>query len=170
VKDGPDCGLTIQCGLRSLQLAATSCSLQHAQLYSCTHGRVLYAVLYIHIIQTFYTHSSIHPTHGVEGRQDMVFHYSILKQSLHVVGWCHSACRLLFFQGLLRGPFLWCSPISQGLPKGHRAFPSTYSMMQEVSLPQITFVGARDVWPPASCPDYLVNSMVRFVWGPCSMS
>jgi hypothetical protein len=47
------------CAVRSLQLAATSCSLQHAQLYSCTHGRVLYVVLYIRIIQTFYTHSSI---------------------------------------------------------------------------------------------------------------
>jgi hypothetical protein len=47
------------CVVRSLQLAATSCSLQHAQLYSCTHGRVLYIVLYIRIIQTFYTHSSI---------------------------------------------------------------------------------------------------------------
>jgi hypothetical protein len=34
------------------------CSLQHAQLYG-TRGRVLYAVLYIRIIQTFYTHSSI---------------------------------------------------------------------------------------------------------------
>jgi hypothetical protein len=47
------------CAVRSLQLTATSCSLQHAQLYSCTHGRVLYIVLYIRIIQTFYTHSSI---------------------------------------------------------------------------------------------------------------
>jgi hypothetical protein len=47
------------CVVRSLQLAARSCSLQHAQLYSCTHARVLYVVLYIHIIQTFYTHSSI---------------------------------------------------------------------------------------------------------------
>jgi hypothetical protein len=47
------------CAVRSLQLAATSCSLQHAQLYSCTHGRVLYIVLYRRIIQTFYTHSSI---------------------------------------------------------------------------------------------------------------
>jgi hypothetical protein len=45
--------------VRSLQLAATSCSLQHAQLYSCTHGCVLYVVLYIRIIETFYTHSSI---------------------------------------------------------------------------------------------------------------
>jgi hypothetical protein len=45
--------------VRSLQLVATSCSLQHAQLYSCTHGRVLYVVLYIRIIQMFYTHSSI---------------------------------------------------------------------------------------------------------------
>ncbi len=51
------------CAVRSLQLAATSCSLQHAQLYSCTHGRVLYVVLYIRIIQTFYTHSSIVVTH-----------------------------------------------------------------------------------------------------------
>jgi hypothetical protein len=58
------CGLrnaqpAIQCGLHSVQLVATSCSLQHTQLYSCTHGRVLYVVLYIRIIQTFYTHSSI---------------------------------------------------------------------------------------------------------------
>jgi hypothetical protein len=30
---------------------------------NCTHGHVLYAVLYIRIIQTFYTHSSIHQTH-----------------------------------------------------------------------------------------------------------
>ncbi len=50
--NGADCGLTIQCGLRSLQLAATSCSLQHAQLYSCTHCRVLYVVLYIRFIHT----------------------------------------------------------------------------------------------------------------------
>jgi hypothetical protein len=47
------------CAGHSLQLAATSCSLQHAQLYSCTHGRVLYTILYIRIIQMFYTHSSI---------------------------------------------------------------------------------------------------------------
>jgi hypothetical protein len=89
---------------------------------------------------------------------------------LPVLGWCHSASRVSFFQGLLCGPLLWRSPIPQGLPKGHWGFPSTYSIMQEVSLPQIRFVGAPDVWPTLSCPDYLVNSMVRFVWGPCCMS
>jgi len=47
---------------------------------------------------------------------------------------------------------------------------STPHTMQEVSLPQIRFVGAPDVWPPVSCPEYVVNSMVRFVWGPCCMS
>jgi hypothetical protein len=30
-----------------------------------------------------------------------------------------------------------------GLPKGHRAFPSAYSIMHKVSLPQIRFVGAK---------------------------
>jgi hypothetical protein len=35
------------------------------------------------------TKSKNHRTHGLEGRQDVVFHCSILKQSLHVVGWCH---------------------------------------------------------------------------------
>jgi hypothetical protein len=65
--------------VRSLQLAATSCSLQHAQLYSCTHGRVLYIVLYIRIIQTFYTHSSIaltpcNPKLGEVGNSQIHYH------------------------------------------------------------------------------------------------
>jgi hypothetical protein len=74
------------------------------------------------------------------------------------------------FRAFCVGP---CSGKAQYLgvyPRGTRLSPPTYSIMQEVSLPQIRFVGARDVWPPASCPDYLVNSMVRFVWGPCCMS
>jgi hypothetical protein len=39
-------------------------------------------------------------------RQDVVFHCSTLKQSLRVVGWCHSARKVLSFQSLLRGPLL----------------------------------------------------------------
>jgi hypothetical protein len=57
--------------------------------------------------QEVITKSKNHPTHGLEGRQDVIFHCSILKQSLHVVGWCHSACKVSSFQGLLRGPLLW---------------------------------------------------------------
>jgi len=70
---------------------------------------------------------------------------------------------------VLSGPFAWAlalvKPNTSGLRKGHPAFPSTYSIMQEVSLPQIRLVGAPDVWPRVSCPEYVVNSMVRFVWG-----
>jgi hypothetical protein len=32
---------------------------------------------------------------------------NILKQSLRVVGWCHSAPKVSSFQGLLRGPLIW---------------------------------------------------------------
>jgi hypothetical protein len=115
--------------------------------------------------QEVITKSKNHPTHCLEGRQDVVFHCSIFKQSLHVVGWCPSAHKVSSFEGFCVGP---CSGVAQYLgvyPRGTAL--STYSIMQEVSLPQIRFVGARDVWPPVSCPDYLVNSMVRFIWGPC---
>jgi hypothetical protein len=67
------------------------------------------------------------------------------------------------FRAFCVGP---CSGKAQylgGLPKGHRAFPSIYSIMQEVSLPQIGFSGARDVWPPVRCLEYVVNSMVHSV-------
>jgi hypothetical protein len=74
---------------------------------------------------------------------------------------------------VVSGPFAWALALvkpntsPRGLPNGHSAFPSTYSIMSEVSLPQTRFVrGARDVWPPARCPEYMFNNMVRFVhWG-----
>jgi hypothetical protein len=73
--------------------------------------------------QEVITKSKNHPTHGVEGRQDVVFHYSILKQSLHVVGWCHSECRVLFFQGLKGGPFSGKAQYLGVYPRGTELSP-----------------------------------------------
>jgi hypothetical protein len=53
------------------------------------------------------TKSKKHPTYGLVGRQDVVFHCSVLKQSFRVVGWCHSARKVSSFQSLFRGPLLW---------------------------------------------------------------
>jgi hypothetical protein len=58
-------------------------------------------------------------------------------------------------------------PNTLGFTQGAPSFPLRILHHAEVSLPQIRFVGARDMWPPVSCMYYLGNSMVRFVWGPC---
>jgi hypothetical protein len=71
--------------------------------------------------QEVITKSENHPTHGWEGRQDVVFHCSILKQSLHVVGWCHSAHKVSSFQYLLHvNPV---KPNTSGFTQGAPGFP-----------------------------------------------